>query len=84
MTEPINAPSTAQLVAALASGLLPLAGPEGLAVASLVPAVQQLYDSLTAHPTANYTVADLEKIIMQDNAAALAKLQADVDGLPSV
>lgn len=82
MTEPVNAPSTAQLVAALAAGLLPLAGPQGIAVAALVPAVQQLFDSLTSHATANYTVADLVKIITEDNAAALAQLQRDVDAMP--
>lgn len=82
MTNPINAPSTAQLVAALAAGLLPLAGPEGIAVASLVPAVQQLFDTLTAHPSANYTIEDLERVVQGDNVAALAKLQADVDAMP--
>ncbi len=82
MSEPVNAPSTAQLLAALAAGLLPLAGPQGIAVASLVPAVQQLLATLTGHSTANYSVADLVQIITQDNVAALAKLQADVDAMP--
>lgn len=78
----VNAPSTADLVAALAAGLLPLAGPEGLVVSALIPAVQQLYDTLTAHPAANFTVADLVKIVTQDNTAALAKLATDIDAMP--
>lgn len=82
MNQPINSPSPAQLLAALAAGLLPLAGPQGIAIASLVPAVQQLFNTLTAHSSTNYTVADLVQIITQDNAAALAKLQADVNAMP--
>lgn len=82
MTDAVNAPSTAQLLAALASGLLPLAGPGGIAVAALVPAVEQLLDNLTSTKTANYTVDSLVQIITQDNAAALAKLNADVNAMP--
>ena len=82
MTETVNTPSTAQLLAALAAGLLPLAGPQGIAIAALVPAVQQLLNTLTAHSTTNYSVADLVQIITQDNAAALAKLKADIDAMP--
>lgn len=79
---PVAAPSTAQLVAALASGLLPLAGPYGIAASALAPAVMQLYDTITTHPTANVSVADLAKIVLGDNVAELAKLTTDVNAMP--
>jgi uncharacterized protein (DUF2345 family) len=77
MTNPVAQPTTEQIVAAFAQALLPLAGPAGIAVSALVPAVQQLLDNFTAHPAADVTVADLEAAVAQGNAD-LAKLQSDV------
>lgn len=71
-------PSTAQLVGALAQSLLPLAGPAGIAVSALVPAIQQLYDTVTSKAGQNFTVDDLAAIVAKGNAD-LAQLQADVD-----
>jgi hypothetical protein len=73
-------PTTQQLLAALASALLPLAGPTGVAVSALVPAVQALYDRLTNHPTENFTVEDLVAIV-QEGDEALASLKGHVAAL---
>lgn len=82
MTDTVNAPSTEQLLAALAASLLPLAGAGGILVANALPAVQALYDAFTSHPTADFSVDDLVKIVTQSNAAKLAKLQADINAMP--
>lgn len=79
-TAAVPQPTTQQLLAALASAVLPFAGPTGVAIAALVPAVQQLYDRVTNHPTANFTVDDLVGIV-QEGDAELAKLKAHVDAL---
>lgn len=73
-------PTTEQLVAAMAAGLLPLLGPYGIAAANLVPAAQQLLDAFTGH-AGNYTMADAIAVVAQGNAD-LAKLQADADKAP--
>lgn len=78
---PLPAVTTEQLVAAMAAGLLPLAGPAGIAAAALVPAVQQLYDSVTNHASTDFSVADLVAIVTK-GSADLAKLTADVNALP--
>jgi hypothetical protein len=75
MTDPVQ-PTTEQLVAALASGLLPLMGPYGIAASALVPAAQGLVDIFTTHPNANYTLDDAAAVVAQGNAD-LAKLKAD-------
>lgn len=80
---PVAAPSTSAIVAALAASLLPfVGGPVGLAASALVPAVQQLYDTFTNHPTGTVSVDDLVKLILGDNVAILAKLKADTAALP--
>lgn len=77
MTDAVQ-PTTAQLVAAFASSLLPLAGPAGIAASALIPAVQQLYDTFTSGtPNAVFTVEDLAAIVTKGNTD-LAKLAADV------
>jgi hypothetical protein len=84
MTDPTPAPvalTTEQLVAAMAAGLLPLAGPTGIAAAALVPAVQQLWDAVNSRATSDFSVADLVAIVTKGNAD-LAKLTADVNALP--
>lgn len=71
-------PSTEAVVAALAQSLLPLAGPAGLAASSVVPALQQLYDTFTGVGLGTaLSVADLEAIVADGNAA-LIQLQADL------
>jgi hypothetical protein len=78
---PAPQPSTEQLVAALASGLLPLLGPYGIAASALVPAAQGLVDIFTTHPNANYTLDDAVAVVTQGNAD-LAKLKADAAAAP--
>lgn len=82
MTDPVVAPSTIDLVAALAAGLLPLAGNQGIAAASLIPAVEALYNTVSTHSEMTFTVADLTRIILGDNAAAMSKLAADIAAMP--
>lgn len=84
MTDPVAvaAPTTSTIVAALASSLLPFAGPVGVEMSALVPAVQQLYSAIMSHGDTTFTMEDLVKIIMQDNTATLAKLTADVNAMP--
>lgn len=86
MTDPVQtptpaAPTTEQLLAAMAQSLLPLAGPLGIAASALVPAVQQLYDMVTSKGDQSFTVDDLAAIVAKGNTD-LAKLQSDVDALP--
>ncbi|MEO6588944.1 MAG: hypothetical protein ABIP06_06420 [Pyrinomonadaceae bacterium] len=71
-------PTTAQLLAAFAASLLPLAGPTGVAVAALIPAVQQLLAGLMSHPTANYSIDELVAIVAS-GSANFAKLQQHSD-----
>lgn len=82
MTDPVvQQPTTAQLLAAFAQSLLPLAGPTGIAVSALIPAVEQLLANFRSNPTQNYSVDDLVAIVVQGNAN-LASLKAHVEGLP--
>ena len=78
---PVTAPTTEQLIAAMAQSLLPLAGPLGIAASALVPAVQQLYEMVTSKGNQNFTVDDLAAIVAKGNTD-LAQLQADVGKLP--
>lgn len=80
-TAPVNAPTTSQLVAAMASALLPLAGPTGLAVSLVIPAAEQLIATLRGSGKANYTLEELAAIVAEGNAE-LATLRANVEKLP--
>lgn len=71
-------PTTAQLVAAFASALLPLAGPTGIAVAAVVPALEQLIASLRSTPSGNFTVEQLVAIV-QSGSLHAAQLQQHSD-----
>ncbi len=71
-------PTTEQLVAAFAQGLLPLLGPAGIAASALVPAAEQLADMFRNHGTVNYTIDDLVATVEEGNAALL-KLRADIN-----
>lgn len=68
--------SVEQIVAAFAAALLPLAGPAGIAVATLVPALEQLIDVFRNHSATDYTVDDLVAIV-QTGDAGLAELIRD-------
>jgi hypothetical protein len=78
MTATIAQPTTAQLVAAFASSLLPLAGPTGIAVASLIPAAEQLLESFRNHGKTDFTVEDLIGIV-SEGRTELATLRANVE-----
>ena len=65
-----------QLVAAVAAALLPLAGPIGVAVAAVVPALTQLLDAFKNHGSQDFTVDELVAIVQTGNVH-LAQLQAD-------
>ncbi len=78
---PVAAPTTEQLIAAMAQSLLPLAGPLGIAASALVPAVQQLYEMVTSKGDKNFSVDELAAIVAS-GSTDLAQLQADVGRLP--
>lgn len=81
MTEPVQ-PSVQQLVAAFAAAALPFAGPTGVAVATLIPAAEQLLALFrNRDPAKNYTVDELAAIV-SGGSAELAKLRADIEALP--
>lgn len=70
-------PTTEQLVAGMAAGLLPLLGPGGLAASALVPALDQLYQTVMGGGIGKvFSVEDLEAIVA-DGDAAFAQLLAD-------
>lgn len=69
------APTTAQILAAFAQSLAPLAGPAGVAVAALIPAVEQLYDTLKNSGKRDFTVDELAAIVAEGDVE-LAKLKA--------
>ena len=70
-------PSTAELLGAFASALLPFAGPYGVAASALVPAVEQLLASLKGSGNTVFTMADLEAIATK-TTTDLGQLGADV------
>ncbi len=67
-----------QFLAALASSLAPLAGPQGIAVAGALTAIEQLYDSLKTQQAlgVNYIAADA-LAAQADAASAIAQVIAD-------
>ena len=65
-----------QLVAAVAAALLPLAGPTGVAIAAVVPALTQLLDAFKNHGAQDFSVDELVAIVQTGNVH-LAQLQAD-------
>lgn len=69
--------STEALYLAMAQAALSLAGPEGVLAAQLVPAIQMLWDQVTATPAANVTLVQL-KAIVDGGTAALAQANADL------
>lgn len=79
-TQPAQ-PSVEQLLTAFAASILPLAGPAGIAAAALIPAAEQLLAMFKKDPAKNYTVEELEAIVVSGNAD-LSKLQSDVDAQP--
>jgi hypothetical protein len=72
--------NTEQLVAALAQGALQFAGPEGIAASALIPAAEQLVDTLKASGSAVFSVDDLAAIVAKGNLD-LAQLTLDVDAI---
>lgn len=77
----VQQPTTAQLVAAFASSLLPLAGPTGIAISALIPAAEQLLASFQNHGKEDFSIGDLIGIVADGNLA-LASLKAHVEALP--
>jgi len=72
------APTTGQLLAAMAQSLLPFAGPWGLAASAVVPAAEQLLANLKGLGSGVvYTMADLEALAAK-TTTDLGQLGADV------
>ena len=76
-TQPVE-PSIEQLVAAFAGAALQFAGPEGMAISTLIPAAEQLVDMFRNHGATNYTVDDFDAIVAA-NDAKLRRIAADID-----
>lgn len=77
----VPAPTTAQLVTAIGAALLPFAGQTGIAVAAVLPALQQVYDTISNSGKTDYTVEDFAAVVAEGNAE-LAKARTAVAGLP--
>lgn len=73
-------PSVAQLVSAFAAAALPFAGPQGVAIAALIPAAEQLIETFRNSGKTNFTVDDLAGIVADGNVA-LASLKGHVAAL---
>lgn len=81
-TSTVPQPSTAQLVTAIGAALLPFAGPAGVAVAAVLPALEQVYASIKGSGKTDYTVEDFAAIVAEGNAE-LAKAREIVGALDS-